>query len=220
MVRAGSVYQYARGRADSTSYRGRARAYAFRTPVSGLHLLVRRAHHGGLLAPLTGDLFIVPGRAPRELEISLRLAERGVPTPALLGYVTYPVIGTLCRIDVLVVFVRDSSDLATLLATERDVNVRAGALEAARALLGNLAAARVRHPDLNLRNILISADGETQRAWLLDVDRVLLDSAPTDEILRMNTSRLERSIRKLQRREGLVLRAGESERLFSIPGTA
>jgi 3-deoxy-D-manno-octulosonic acid kinase len=48
-------------------------------------VVVRHAWHGGLLAPLTRDLFAPPTRAPHELRVALRLADAGVPTPEVVG---------------------------------------------------------------------------------------------------------------------------------------
>jgi hypothetical protein len=182
-----------------------------------LRLLVRRSRHGGLLARFTGDLFVAAGRAPRELRTSLTLTQRGVRTPAVLGYVVYPAFAAFSRIDVLLSFIPESRDLATLLLQERDPATRRQAISAARVLLASLARAAALHPDLNLRNILIGRDAGQQVAWVLDVDRITFDTAGENEIMSMNLRRLLRSIRKLQRTEGLSVPDGE---LASLAGAA
>ena len=60
------------------------------SPAMSNALSFRRNRHGGLFAPLTGDLFLSPTRAPYELAASLNLLSVGVPTPAILAYATYP----------------------------------------------------------------------------------------------------------------------------------
>src|SRR4029077_19728247 len=51
--------------------RGRDTAYA--TVLADIPVVVRHSRHGGLLAPITQDLFLAPTRAPHELDVSLRL---------------------------------------------------------------------------------------------------------------------------------------------------
>ena len=53
-------------------------------------VVVRHNRHGGMLRHLTGDLFVLPTRAPLELEVSRRLAAAGIPTPEVIAYALYP----------------------------------------------------------------------------------------------------------------------------------
>ncbi len=66
----------------------------------GVEIVVRHSRHGGTFAPLTGDLFLAPTRAPAELSNALRLADAGVPTAEVVAYAVYPAMGPLVRADV------------------------------------------------------------------------------------------------------------------------
>ena len=52
-------------------------------------MVVRRSRHGGLLAPLTGDTFFW-GTVRRTSWKCRSAARRGVPTPEVVAYATYP----------------------------------------------------------------------------------------------------------------------------------
>ena len=71
-----------------------ARAMAGRGPVHAIpfgedgRIVVRHVRHGGAMASVTRDLFLMP-RAAAELAITLQLAARGVPTPQIVAYVLY-----------------------------------------------------------------------------------------------------------------------------------
>src|SRR6185503_5931308 len=151
---------------------------------------VRHNHHGGLFAPLTRDLFLAPTRAPRELEMSLALTERGVPTPAVVAYAVYPGGGLFQRADVCSHEIANGRDLAQILSRS-DPASRHGALEATAILVATLSVAGARHHDLNAKNVFVTGDG----AHILDVDRVTLD-VPPPRALEANLARLSRSLRK------------------------
>jgi hypothetical protein len=197
-LRAGTLYDFARSRSDATSFRGRGDAFAFRAPLSGEQVLVRRSRHGGFFAPVTGQIFFKEGRAPRELRTSIELRQRGIPTPEVLGYAVYPVAALFCRVDVAVRFLPDSRDLASIMADADDSATRA-ALTATVDLMRTMSRARVLHPDLNLRNILVARGEQGAAAWLLDVDRVRFDRVSEDEVWLANMARFGRSLLKLQR---------------------
>ena len=191
----GSLYDFAQKQSDVRAFKGRGDAYAFRS-ASDIPIVVRRSRHGGALAPVTGELFFTPGRAPQELKISLALLERDVPTAEFLAYIRYRAGIVFCRTDVVTRFVTDTLDLATVLREERDPKRRSNAIAASAKLLRQMAHARARHPDLNLRNILVRPSEIS--AWVLDVDRVELDQASVGQIGEANLARLLRSARKLE----------------------
>src|SRR5215467_3319533 len=94
-----TLHEYARRHAESKPLAGRSIAYA--APLlDGTRVVVRHNRHGGVVGPLTRDLFLPPTRAPIELDASLRLAAAGVPTPELLAYAIYPAPFGLRRADV------------------------------------------------------------------------------------------------------------------------
>jgi 3-deoxy-D-manno-octulosonic acid kinase len=192
----GTLYEYARGHAAARSLTGRGVAYAVPLP-DGSPVVVRHNRHGGLLAPLTGDRFLPPTRAPYELAVSRRLTTAGVPTPEIIAYAIYPAGPLLRRSDVVSREIANSADLAVRLTTGQEVERRA-ALEASAVLIARLSRCGARHHDLNVKNILLA--GGT--AWVLDVDRVEFGTPGDEEITARNLERFARSARKWRERHG------------------
>lgn len=200
VLTAGTLHEWASRVDGANLYTGRAPAFGVRLPGSGTRVVVRHARHGGMLAPVTRDLFAGAGRAPHELAIAARLAASRVPTPAFVGYAIYPAGFGLSRIDVLVEEVAGARDLANVV---RDGGVTPPLLDATACLLAALARAGARHEDLNLKNVLISRaalpDGSAApTAWAIDVDRVSLGH-PRVRAMEANIARLARSARKWRR---------------------
>ncbi len=213
----GSLYEYAVHHPQARAMRGRGMAYAVPLPDGATRVVVRRSRHGGLLAPLTGEIFFGPTRAPHELEMSLRLVREGIATPEVVAYITYDVAPLLRRADVATREVPGAIDLATALEGDRDPASVRGAVRVVARLLARMASAGVRHPDLNVRNVLIARDDNGNReAWLLDVDRVWFDTPRHPRVREANLSRFVRSARKLREREGLPLGDGELALLAAL----
>ena len=204
----GTFYAYAEGHAQKRALEGRAIAYAVALPSCAARVVVRHSRHGGMLAPFTGDRFLGETRAPRELAIAIALTERGVPTPEVVAYATYAAGAFRRRADVVTREVPRSRDLAAALA-ESDAGARAEGVEAAGRLLATLAAASVYHPDLNLKNILLSrTDQGGTKAYLLDVDRVRFHPpAEGARVSEWNIARLVRSGDKWRTLHGLAFGA-------------
>ena len=197
-----TLHGYASRARNARPLQGRATAYAVRLP-QGRPVVIRHNRHGGMLAPLTGDRFLSPTRAPLELEISLALRERDIPTPEVLAYAVYPPGALFQRADVVTAEIPESRDLVSVL-TQGAPEERADAWSAAARLIATLAAAGVRHHDLNAKNVLISPRG----GYVLDVDRVTLDERPADA-LEANLARLSRSLRKLREQAGVPVADAE-----------
>jgi hypothetical protein len=195
-LRRDSLYGYASRHPARKPLQGRGRAYAVPLP-SGEKVVVRHNRHGGTLARVTRDLFLHPTRAPHELRTSIRLRESGVPTPEIVGFAIYPagMLMPLMRRSDVVSREIEGKDLAELLGTETDPALRRRALRATGQLLQKLASAGARHPDLNLKNVLLSADGSGLHASVLDVDRVVFTSGGVSEA---NVARIVRSAEKWQ----------------------
>ena len=86
---AARCYDYARVASTSRAHwPGAASSYAAPFLATCERVVVRHNRHGGMLAPITRDLFRSPTRAPHELAIVGTTARAGVPTPRMLGYVT------------------------------------------------------------------------------------------------------------------------------------
>ena len=184
-----TLHEYASRQPGAKPLAGRGIAYAF--PLkSATRVVVRHNRHGGLFAPLTGDRFLAPTRAPYELDISLALGRLGISTPEILAYAVYPPGGILQRSDVCSREIASARDLADIIRTGSEAE-RTTALNLTAKLVAQLSQSGARHHDLNAKNVLIAND----RAYVLDVDRVSL-GGDRSEALRGNLSRLSRSLRK------------------------
>lgn len=211
----GSLYEAAARDPAARSLSGRGVAYAIALPVSGTRVVVRHNRHGGLLAPLTRDLFLPPTRAPLELEIAQRLRTLDVPTPEVVMYAVAPAPPCFARADMVTREIEGGRDLSTFMAPEVSRDARASAWTATRALVRAMNAAGVRHHDLNVKNVLLAPATETgdHTAYLLDVDRVAFGTAGTADVARANVERLLRSARKWRRERGAVFADDEVTRL-------
>ncbi|MEP7065572.1 MAG: lipopolysaccharide kinase InaA family protein [Gemmatimonadota bacterium] len=213
----GTFYEYAEHHADATPLTGRGIAYA--VPLSsGDRVVVRRSRHGGLLGSIRDDRFVGATRAPRELEISLTLRRLGVPTPEIVAYATYPAGAMFRRADVISREVPRSRDLAAALGALTRGDSKRLLLEATGKLLEAMSVAGARHPDFNIKNILLAEnDFGGLQAFVLDVDRVWLDKRSADVVLVANLARLSRSALKWRRLHGLPI---EEADLLAIESTA
>lgn len=194
---AGTMERWAAGHPERRELRGRGAVWAVPLP-DGRRVVVRHVRHGGMFAPLTGDRFPLPTRAPRELRTATRLAAAGVPTPTVVAYVLYPAGPLLRRVDVVTDEVVGGLDLLAALATWPAHS--AALLDATARLVGALSRAGARHPDLNVKNVLLTPPGAGRPplAYVLDVDRVRFDARGHEAVLRANLDRLLRSARKLR----------------------
>ncbi len=201
-----SLYEWSRAHAERREYMGRGPTFGVPLPDCGMRVVVRRARHGGLLAPLLRDVYLAPTRAPRELAMSLFLRRLGVATPAVIGYVTYGAGPLLLRADVMTAEVPNAGDLGDFLAQTTEPAERLEAWRATARLLHRLALTGVWHPDLNAKNVLIlPPEGDAggartlHTAVVLDIDRVRLVVPGDPQLAEANLERLLRSLRKRAR---------------------
>lgn len=213
IVARGTLYDFAARHPLARALAGRGTAYAIPLQGGVEQAVVRHNRHGGLLAPLTGDLFRAPTRAPLELRLSVRLIAHGVPTPAMLAYALYQAPLGMCRVDVVTREVANSFDLAAAFMSS-DAARRATAIAATVDLVLALSAAGAHHADLNVKNVLLHpsprGDGGLE-ALVLDLDRVAFDEP--EIVLERNLARLLRSARKWQTRHGACVTQAELDEL-------
>ncbi len=201
---AGSFHEYAMHHPDARILEGRGAVYAVPLPGSSVRVVVRRSRHGGLLAPITGERFLGRTRAPRELETALRLERSGVATPRVIAYATYPDPPLARRADVLTAEIAGAHDLAHEIMATGGLALGDDLITAIAALLASLTAAGARHPDLNIKNILVTRfENGAVHAQVIDVDRVWFDRPGRALVTRRNLERLTRSLHKWRRLHGL-----------------
>jgi hypothetical protein len=208
------LYEYAARQPDAVPLVGRAPVFAVNLPGSCGRVVVRHNMRGGWIAKFSKDLFVLPTRGFRELISSLRLRASGVSTPEVVAYVSYPLNWVLRRSDVATREIANGHDLSVALARITDHDHRVMVLDAVVKLLRSLTRAGAHHPDLNLKNVLLTAgNGEGLDAHVLDVDRVHFSSPGSPLIAKANLERLIRSLRKWRDNEGLPYSAEDEEYL-------
>lgn len=207
-----SLYDFAKAQPGVRELAGRGVAYAVSLPGAGERVVIRHNRHGGLLAPLTGDLFRPPTRAPLELRIAERLIASGVPTPRVLAYATYPAVPGFWRADVMTREIAGASDLSRILMAQSED--RSSALGATADLVASLSAVSARHHDLNVKNVLLRASDGGIDAFVLDVDRVTF-GGDSSSVLEANLARLLRSARKWRELHGAPISETELAELAS-----
>lgn len=188
----GTLYRWAAAQPGRTTFVGRGEAYA--VALGSTPAVVRHARHGGLLAPLLGDRFWGRPRFHHEAELSRRLVAGGVRTPGVLAGVRYRA-GPAHRADVATEQIA-GADLVEVFYGERPPEGprRLAALEALGALVRHLHDLGYVHPDLQLRNLLLTgAGGPAPRAWLLDVDTCRPMRSDRDAERARNLARFYRS---------------------------
>ena len=162
---------------------------------------VRHFYRGGILAPLLGDRYFRSWALPRPLAeavASERCRKRGIPTPQIMAAASYG-HGFTYRGDLITRYIPESATLARLLVQkETDSPSSLNALELAGSLARRLAATGILHPDLNVKNILLSPVPEPREVHLLDLDRVRISAGHPVSGTPM-FRRLTRSLRKWER---------------------
>lgn len=211
-----TLYQWAASQADRRELGGRIPAYSVLLPGQERRVVVRHSHHGGLLGPLQGDVFLPPTRAPYELLVSHLLAGVGVRTPLVVAIAVYPVRRFFRRSDV-VSLELPGRDLGQALRDQPDADVRRGWLDSIAALIRSLTTVGAWHPDLNVGNVLlVEAGPNAWDAYVLDIDRLMFMPPSDPNVRDANLDRLERSIRKLRQRFGVGFDDAEIRQLRAL----
>lgn len=192
---------------------GRA-AHPLVTLPDGTRALVRRYRRGGLVRHLNRATYFLGRRATDELRATERARAGGVRVPRVLaaterrgriGYAAW----------LATEWVPASREAAAWLEDAGEEERRAMLREAGRQV-GRMHAAGVAHPDLNLRNLLVSGGERTEEGApavrLLDFDRARLFDGPVPPGRRAgDLRRLARSVRKLDAPVGAAGWAALSE---------
>jgi lipopolysaccharide kinase (Kdo/WaaP) family protein len=199
ILESGTLYDHASKDPAARKFTGRVPAYAITIPQGGADVVVRHSMRGGMLARTGSDLFLPPTRALRELINALRLRIAGIPTPEVVAFVTYRAGPVFRRSDVATAEIKDGHDLAVVLREMGAGDQRRACLEAAGRLVGSLSAIGAHHPDLNIRNVLVTWDSDHgAKAHILDVDRIRFHTPADPMVAHANIDRIERSLRKLR----------------------
>lgn len=186
------VYQAFLARLDTKVLPGRRPVLA--APIGPHHAVVKRLHHGGFLAPLTGDRFLSPVRFLTNMRAVDEVSGAGIPTPRVL-FVAWRRVSGWVRGEIGAEWVPGARDASDRLFGEGGLPAEwPGLVDAIAALVCRLHTAGFLHQDLNLRNFLVAADGQVS---ILDLDKVRrFPGGLPAELRRRNLARLVRSVRK------------------------
>jgi hypothetical protein len=197
-----SLHMYASRQPGAQAFEGRGTAWSTALP-NGFEVVVRHSRHGGMLGNITGDLFLSPTRAPRELAVALSLENAGVPTPVVIAYAVYPAMGPFARSDVATRTLR-GADFPAAWRAATNPSARLALVALVANLLRALRRAGAYHPDLNLKNIFIrETPNNAPVAYVLDVDRIEFGTPGSEDVSAKNLKRLVQSARKWRATRGL-----------------
>lgn len=185
------------GSAEPTAGRGSA----CRIPRAEQDWFLRHYRRGGLIGKLLHDQYCWLGQAcsrvVREMAVTQKLHDLGLPAPAVVGG-RLTRHGLMYRCDLITQALPVDSSMADALA----------GLSLARwaqigAVLGKFHAVGLWHADLNAHNIQLSAD----QVWVIDFDRAVFKK-PEPDWQKKNLQRLWRSVCKVSGEETAALTAG------------
>lgn len=199
------IYDMLQSDPRSEVLRGRRPVMSGTLP-GGTALVVKRLHHGGVFAPVTGDRFLSAARLHSLVEAADRLGAAGVATPAAL-FVSWRRESGFVRGEAATERIAGARDASELLFGASDgLPLRWREFAAAVGeLVRRLHASGAVHGDLNLMNLLFPAVGPPM---VLDLDKVRFRTPPLPAaVRRRNLGRLLRSVRK----QGRSLPAGDVE---------
>jgi hypothetical protein len=165
-----------RGRAAAT-FEGRGRPFAVEVPGAG-RVFVRQYLHGGALRRVTGDRYRGDARFLEEVRAMSDAASAGVPVPEALGFVSRPAGLAMRRGWLFAREVAGARDALAFLSARPPAAARRGVLASAGRAMRRLHDAGFEHPDLHLKNLLVTASGEV---LVLDLDAARRRDALTRE---------------------------------------
>ncbi len=193
--------------ADAPLVSGEGRGGIKMVDVDGCKLVVRKYTHGGLFRMITGDLFFDRRRATREAEIMNYLRERD-----------FPAVKPFCaiaerrkpgwRLHLATVLEEGAVDLLRALGSSSGRERLRIAESLARAFW-ELTRAGVYHPDLHLRNVLVTPEGGLV---FLDFDRASRRAIGRRDVRSM-LRRLGRYAEKMEK-QGLLRVTNPEKALF------
>jgi tRNA A-37 threonylcarbamoyl transferase component Bud32 len=187
------VYDALRGHPGAAFLQGRRPVVV--ADISGVLVVVKRLHHGGALAPVTGDRFMTPSRLRTHRRVAGWLRARGVPTPEVL-FTSWRRDGAFVRGEIGTGHVAGARDASDILFGDpgRLPDGWETVVDAVASMTATLHVLGVVHHDLNLKNFLVTGPRDV---LILDVDKVTCTGSELREpVRRRNLGRLERSVRK------------------------
>ncbi len=175
---------------------GRGTSHFFRHEQTDY--VLRHYHRGGMVARLLQDRYLYTGlqasRAWREWYLLMQMHAQGLPVPAPAAARVIRQ-GAFYRADLITVKVTAATSLAQCLT-------EAGLSDSVWRAMGQTVRrfhdAGIYHADLNAHNILLCAENEAPKVYVIDFDRGQQQQSPIARFA-PNLARLQRSLNKLKR---------------------
>ncbi len=177
-----------------TAHAGRGRPV--RLELAGVAVIAKTLRRGGLFGRFFADRFVGGRRLLETVSLLLELENAGAPTMPFAFARLRRAGGPLLRLDLATRELPAARDGCELLSGPVPVAALRAALVAAAQAIRQLHAAGVDHADLNVRNLLFSAD-EPPRAFVIDLEKSRLRAALPPIAAVANLARLLRSAEKL-----------------------
>lgn len=165
----------------------------------GDDVLLRAYRHGGVLRRFTGEVFFTwPARPFRELVVTEKARQRGIPTLDILAALVERTWGPFYRGWLVTRELGGAEDLWRALQKGDYAGDGRLLLQAVARSIRQMHLQGVYHADLNLKNILVRRENGEIRATMIDFDKARLYPREVPMVLaNRNLNRLLRSVRKL-----------------------
>jgi hypothetical protein len=163
--------------------------------LGGTRLHLRRARHGGWLAPLWRGGMAGLGRMRAEFQATYSLYQHGAPVPEPVFAVGYR-RGLLWEIGFATRHEADAQDGVAFLSSRPDAKRIVAAARAAGLALRAFHGQGARHADLNLGNLLVRERDDGVDVLVIDLDQVRLGRVPSSAQRCHELRRLARSLDK------------------------
>ena len=193
-------------RAPSIQHEGRAGIRIL--DVAGTKLVCRKYSHGGLFRAFTRDLFFSARRSAQEADIMLRLKQNGFPVITPFAAITE--LGTLRKRLYLCTVLEEGAINLLEYLKRSGKKARLRAVKRFAELLWELERAEIYHPDLHLKNVVVTPGG---KMLFLDFDKASRRPIGKKDAESM-LWRLARYVDKMQRQGDL--RVDDRERILFL----
>jgi|GEM_PF-719401 len=175
-------------------FKGRGVYFSYKPSNSPRRFVIKRYMRGGLIRFLMKDMFLDGSRPFQELYISNLAREKGINTPEIVAILVEHRI--FFRFTSIMEEISPLEDLYNYLKTNtaKKFLLKKLALE-----LRHLHSLGIYHPDLNLKNILVSDSGvpEARSIFFIDFDKATIWTELSEKQKLTNVKRLNRSVEKL-----------------------
>jgi len=171
-------------------------------PLEGeKRMVLRQYSHGGMLSPLTGNLYLFGARSFQELALTEEIRSCGISTVSPLGAIHHRIFFPFYQAYFLSLEVPRAIDLIqffqemVVMPSSETLSLKRKTIQSAGLLVRQFHQAGFIHGDLQLKNILVAGD----QLFLIDFDRSYRKPILSIQERLKNLFRLNRSVEKWKR---------------------